>query len=372
MSDLRGVLDREISRIQVSPFTTDRFHRRFRARRRNERIASGAVAVIVAAVAVVVALRAFGSAGRQPANPIVVPRGSIAFVGLGPDWTDPGSLFVFDPATGAVSTLVDLACTEDGSGAMSCPGVRINGVDWSPDGSRIAYSLQQSRGFTGTEPTWTMDASVAGIHVLDLRTGRTTQITPCAPPTCGFQGTLDWSPDGSTIAFTQASGFGDVWLVDADGSHPRRLDTGSLPAQDPAWSPDGRRILFSSGTSLYTIDADKGQPQPVDLASALVPGIGAGLHWPAWSPDGSHIAFVESTRGPNGRLWIAETDGSGARAVTALGSDQEFSAPSWSLDGSTIAVIADGWLETIGADRTELTKLSQAWSQVAPAWYPGS
>jgi dipeptidyl aminopeptidase/acylaminoacyl peptidase len=369
---MENAYERQLERIQVRPFTVDRFHRRYRARRRNERIASGAVAVIVAAVAVAVALRAFRPSGRSPANPVVVPAGSIAFVGLGPDASDPGSLFVFDPATGSVTTLVDLACGEDGSGATSCPGVRINGMDWSPDGTKIAYSLQQTRGFTGREPTWTMDASAAGIHVLDLRTGRTAQITRCVSSSCGSQGTLDWSPDGSTIAYTQVSGFGDVWLVDADGSNPHRLDTGSLPAQDPAWSPDGSKLAFSSGTSLYTMDAGGGQPQPVDLAPALVPGVSGGVHWPAWSPDGTQIAFVESTRGPNGRLWTAGADGSGARPVEALGSDQELSAPSWSRDGSTIAVIADGWLETIRADGTELTKLTRAWSQVAPAWYPGS
>jgi TolB-like protein len=52
-----------------------------------------------------------------------------------------------------------------------------------------------------------------------------------------------WSPDGSTIAYISA---GDIYLVKADGSDPRRL-TNRGQDNDPSWSPDGTRLVFSRG-----------------------------------------------------------------------------------------------------------------------------
>jgi len=63
----------------------------------------------------------------------------------------------------------------------------------------------------------------------------------------------DWSPDGKTIAYVQQPASPDyivsprlrrIWLVDADGSNPRRLTKNIFPEERPQWSPDGRHIVY--------------------------------------------------------------------------------------------------------------------------------
>jgi Tol biopolymer transport system component len=378
MSDLGPLVQRELQRVELRPFTLDGFHRRRDRKRRNRRITAGAIALAMALAATALVVRAFDRSGeRIPARRIIFPPGSIAFVGRGPDWNDSPSLFVVDPKTQGLRVLVGLDCSIDGGGVRSCPGVRINGADWSPDGTRLAYSIQQTRGFSGQEPVWTMTAAANGIHVLDLRTGVTRQLTHCREPACHFDGTLAWSPDGSTIAYTRSAGASTgIWTMRDDGSNRRRLPTGSIMASDPAWSPDGTRIAFAGTASagprtLFTMRSDGSGLRSIDIRQGPSHAGLPGASGPAWSPDGTRVAFVEGTAGPLGRLWVARIDGTGARQIAAVGRDVEVSAPSWSPDGTRIAVIANGRLVTVGANGTGLRKLTRAWSTVAPAWYPG-
>jgi Tol biopolymer transport system component len=57
----------------------------------------------------------------------------------------------------------------------------------------------------------------------------------------------DFSPDGRRLAFSsrRSGDAGEIWLASTDGSNPQRLTHGSGPRQSaPAWSPDGSRIAF--------------------------------------------------------------------------------------------------------------------------------
>ena len=125
-----------------------------------------------------------------------------------------------------------------------------------------------------------------------------------------------WSPDGRTIVFVSwRDGNGEVYAMDADGSSPRNLTQN--PARDvrPMWSPDVRRIAFVSrrdgNPEIYVMDADGSGKRNLTRDRA------SDDDHPTWSRDGRRIAFVRGrphcvTRGlrttPR-RCTIAEREG---------------------------------------------------------------
>ena len=63
----------------------------------------------------------------------------------------------------------------------------------------------------------------------------------------GFDGDPAWSPDGRKIVFESTrSGNADIWVMNADGTNPRQLTRSAAFDGDPAWAPGGRGIAFTS------------------------------------------------------------------------------------------------------------------------------
>ena len=151
-----------------------------------------------------------------------------------------------------------------------------------------------------------------------------------------------WSPDGASIVFTSdREGSADLFRVKPDGTGLERLTDSPAYDDQAAFSPDGRQLVFvttrNGGTSdLWTMDLK------TRTAKALTSGPGGDFR-PAWSPDGKWIAF-SSDRGStmpfaHGRwehlhivdLYVMHPDGTGLKRITAPGNfcgSPKFSADS--------------------------------------------
>ena len=148
-------------------------------------------------------------------------------------------------------------------------------------------------------------------------------------------------------------------------SRPRRLTDRKMPEYDGSFSPDGKKILFAaitlSGTQgnldLVMVNADgSGLTKISDDGGKLVH-----QDWPAWSPDGKRIAF-SSTHEGNQEIYTAAVDGSDlVRLTQNPGIDAH---PCWSPDGQTIAFATDRWggleLASVRADGTGLVRLTRS------------
>jgi Tol biopolymer transport system component len=139
-----------------------------------------------------------------------------------------------------------------------------------------------------------------------------------------------WSPDGMHIAFsTERDGNREIYVVNADGSNPVRLTNNAAPDYQPAWSPDGTRIAFVSDRAgapgIFVMSAD-GTSQ-VRLTSTAAREVD-----PAWSPDG-RIAFASERDGGVTNVYVMNSDGSGVTRLTINGGAH----PAWSPDGTMLA-----------------------------------
>ena len=153
-----------------------------------------------------------------------------------------------------------------------------------------------------------------------------------------------WSPAKHRIAFYRNL---SIWVMDANGHHQRRL-TNTAYANEPDWSPNGRRIVFSGGATgyggLWTLTVATGRKTRVLWGKASADA-------PAWSPDGTRIAFGSNRSGTE-QIWILRLRDHRLTQITKpTASPHEMSyMPAWSPDGRRIAVWRDGYIWVIRAD----------------------
>jgi Tol biopolymer transport system component len=173
---------------------------------------------------------------------------------------------------------------------------QIEGLRWSPDGSRIGYELAEagpgaSAGVSLPGRSWTVWSMT-----LDGEGHR--QVT-----TTGREMHFSWSPDGARIVFERfepiqeerelGEAATDLFIVDVESGDEIRLTHDGM-SRDPAWSPDGEQIALSHGPRgsqhVALIGADGGGLETLSARAE------AGTFFPygntiAWSPDGGLIAF---------------------------------------------------------------------------------
>jgi Tol biopolymer transport system component/imidazolonepropionase-like amidohydrolase len=133
------------------------------------------------------------------------------------------------------------------------------------------------------------------------------------------------SPDGRRVAFVA---LGDLWLAETTAGEvvPQRLTNDPFVEAEPAWSPDGARLAFSS-------DRDGAMALWIrDLASGADRKVASGAASAAWSPDGVELAFLT----PQSELHVVNAASGESRRVRER--LFEPGRPSWSPDGAAVVM----------------------------------
>ena len=177
---------------------------------------------------------------------------------------------------------------------------------WSPDGTRLAFSSTRD----GNPEIYVVNRD--GSNLRRITNHPNIDITPT------------WSPSGTQIAFTSdRTGTPQIYVVGADGLNlAKRTSDGYCDR--PTWSPAPyNEIAFSSrsgpGFDIRVIDVVTG------VSHALTNGEGTNES-PAYSPNGRHIVFT-STRSGKTQVFTMARDGKNVRQITRTGNNEK---PDWS------------------------------------------
>jgi TolB protein len=242
-----------------------------------------------------------------------------------PDWSPDGSRIAFD-APGAGGTRI-LTVRPDGSDTRAVPlttGGSSAAPAYSPDGGSLAFEHRARSSRPGEH----------GIFVVSVEGGKPRRVTTGGAMAGAYDTAATWSPDGARLAFTRVRSAQQaaVFLVRADGSGLRRLTPWSLDASAASWSPDGATLVFESyatphpgkSANLFTI-------LPDGRAMTRITHFGGGAthaFGPAWSPDGRKIVWHKIGPAVN-QLFVVDRDGGNERQLTRMPGNPKLSHPDW-------------------------------------------
>jgi Tol biopolymer transport system component len=233
------------------------------------------------------------------------------------------------PARGGEVTTMPIATDRDSIRGGATPDV-------SPDGREVVFS-------GGHWPrNRRPEAEELGIWKAAVDGSTLTQLT--REPV--FDSYPRWSPDGRWIAFLRLEeeldyDGGNIQLIPSAGGEIRQLTSNadSVAVANIAFSPDGSRIAYFSGTTIKVVPIQGGPSEVLVTAGGRFPFFSA----LDWSPDGTRIVYVPL----GGKIWIDHlSSGERTELETGLSDDFGYYSVAWSPDGERIAFAAGRPSET--------------------------
>lgn len=285
-----------------------------------------------------------------------------------PSWSPDGARIAYAGQEGSKTALYATTIQDGRESLLREAEGRIDAPSFGP-GGELAYVVQDAKGsrlevdgkpVSGGENVFPFRISWGKGGYYYVSDGKIRRRVGGRPSTVAFAATLeavkpayarakrDWdstaprkalgivhpaiSPDGNRIAFVA---LGDLYLMSSKGGVPENLTRDAALDADPAWSPDGQSIAYSSDKGgglpqLWVRDLRTGKDRK--LTNIDTQPLGA-----AWSHDGSRIAFidVDGRWGVAGVCVVDVASGKVTRLQASLGQP---GSPSWSADGKYIAI----------------------------------
>jgi Tol biopolymer transport system component len=180
------------------------------------------------------------------------------------------------------------------------------------------------------------------------------------------------------IAFVRGTGAQcEIWSVNPDGTDERQLTSNGDVNAQPAWSPDGSKILFvrfirdQTNITIWVMNADgSGQTQ---LTTEAV----GNSFTPGWAPNGSMIVFARYTDAEGDTdIWVMDVDGSNQQAL--LDTDTDVFSPAWAPNGTLLAFSGipptggPPQIWVMNANGSNPTQLTDTDANLHPDWHPES
>jgi TolB protein len=267
------------------------------------------------------------TSGRVLFSAVDHPHGPTGLYTVGPDGSglrEFGAVFRGEPAWAPDGRLLAVVlggriAIMDARGKVQRVLTSGDSPAWSPDGTEIAFIRYVGAG----------QALAAHLFVIASRGGAARELGEGADPS--------WAPGGDRIVVGRDDG--ELWVYPAEGAEPtqvthvrdRSVECPSESASDPAWSPDGRKIVFVQ-TSANCFNRGVARLAVLDVATGatrrFVNGWESDIELaPTWSPDGRFLAYEDHVGNDFATIARVRADGTAHR--TLYGGPGEAFTPAW-------------------------------------------
>ncbi len=218
-------------------------------------------------------------------------------------------------------------------------GIDEGSVEWDTVGLFGLYTLKlEAKDEVGHISRWTVNVEVDNTPPMEIRPGTLEKIL--RPDGIASFKDPAWSPDGHLVAYSSnESGVWDIWVLDLRSGDKVDLTDDVAIDRNPSWSPDGRYLAYQSlrdgNWDLWKVEVGSGRKTRLtDLPSDEID--------PAWFPLGDEIAFASNTDGDFDIYLISGRKG-GIERITDDAWDER--DPTWSPNGLFLAYRSNEWGE---------------------------